>query len=319
MRTFTTLAASCTFLLACGLAASAGHAQVAGGANIGGGSGDPFANMPATLTLTGTVRDFHERSVTGGHPDFERQPTGGFGVYAQSVADELDADRKPVFRSTGVRVSTQWRDSQNRNIMQPRPYIATRTGDQNGALDTTKTGSLTTAANFAQWFRDVPSVNVSKPLAITLRRQANSAIYVFDDKLDPAYNTASTNLNPAGFFPINNDLLGNSRNGVNNYHFTYELNTNFVYRRGTGQVFTFTGDDDVWVYIDNKLVIDLGGVHAAVSQTIDLDRLTWLQDGQSYDLRFFFAERHRTQSNFRISTTLQLRTIEPPQVASLHD
>ena len=65
--------------------------------------------------------------------------------------------------------------------------------------------------------------------------------------------------------------------------------------------------------------MDIGGVNGAVSQTIGLDRLAWLVDGQSYDLTFFFAERHRTQSNFRIETTLQLRSVRLPPTAALYD
>ena len=185
-------------------------------------------------------------------------------------------------------------------------------GDVNGSM-TTAAGSTTTSANFAKWFRDTPGVNMSKPLSIKLVRQPGTNTYTFNDRTDPTY------MNRGGFFPINGDMLGNSANGTKNFHFTFELQTNFQYRQGTGQVFSFTGDDDVYVFIDGKLVIDLGGVHGAQNQSIQLDRLNWLVDGQSYSLKFFFAERHRTESNCRIDTNLVLRTIEPPAVTSVFD
>ena len=271
-----------------------------------------YSNLPDQITLTGTVRDFKERSVDGGHTDFEYRPAGGFGHYMGVVADYLNDDDKPVFGSTGFKVSSNWTDAQGRKIIQSKDYIAVREGDQLGSLGSAA-GAIHSSQAFDQWFRNVPGVNVSKPLDLTLVRQQGSNVYVFDDKRDGTY------ANLGGFFPINGDLFGNSAGNNKNFHFTFELQTEFTYDEDSGQVFTFTGDDDVWVFVDGRLVIDIGGVHSAVSQTIDLDRLEWLEDGQRYKLSFFFAERHRTQSNFRIETTMQLRSVQLPPTAALYD
>ncbi len=274
---------------------------------------DPYADLPDEITLSGIVRDFHERSEDAGHDDFERQPSSGFGHYMFMVEDELDGRGLPVFRSTGKKVSSNWRDAQGRNIMAPREYIASRDGDTSGSVSSSQTGASTTAENFSMWFQPVDGVNSSAPLSLTLVREQDSNVYVFDDKDDPFF------ADRGGFFPINGELYGNSDGESKNFHFTFHLSTEFVYEADAGLNFKFTGDDDVWVFVDGKLVIDIGGVHSAVSQTIDLDRLEWLEDGEVYTLDFFFAERHRTQSNFRIETTLQLRNVELPATSALYD
>lgn len=273
---------------------------------------DQHAGLPETIILTGVIRDFKARDE-GGHPDFQRRPDAGFGHYVYMVADDLDDDGKPVFNSQGYKLFSNWTDAQGNPISPPREHLAERQGDSAGSVATSTGGALTTASNFAQWFRDVPGVNVSRPHSITLRREAGSNVYVFDDKQDPKYK------NLGGFFPIDNELFGNYGSTGRNFHFTYEIETEFIYRAGAGQVFTFIGDDDVWVFIDGKCVIDIGGVHSAIAQTIDLDRLDWLEDGQKYQLKFFFAERHTTQSNFRIETSLNLRSVNLPATAALFD
>lgn len=298
-------------LTALGLATAAGLVFTPSSAS-GSGSSDPYASMPRSLTLTGVVRDFKERSVAGGHTDFERKPVGGFGHYMNNVAMQLDADGKPVFQGNGRKVVGQWKNSAGMPI-HPSLYNSGM-GDVAGSLSSTAdSGGITSAESFSQWYRNVPGVNMSKELSITLTRAEGSNLYVFDDRNDPFYQARG------GFFPINNELFGNSLNETKNFHFTYELNTEFIYEQGKGQTFRFIGDDDVWVFINGQLVIDLGGVHSAVNQVVELDRLSNLKAGKKNSLRVFHAERHRTQSNFRIETTINLKTAELPNTSKLFD
>jgi fibro-slime domain-containing protein len=195
---------------------------------------DTSAEAPEAIVLTGVVRDFKERSVEGGHPDFERRPARGFGHYVGNIAEQLDADGKPVFTGQGFKVGSQWRDSH-------------------------------------------------------------------------------------GFFPIDHQLYGNSGGTPDhNFHFTFELHTEFIHREDEDQRFTFRGDDDVWVFIDGRMVIDLGGVHGAIEQTIELNRLG-LADGEIHKLSFFFAERHRTESNFRMTTNFEMQSVDLPTVTAAYD
>ncbi len=262
---------------------------------------------PSTIELTGVVRDFIERSKANGHPDMERRPVNGFGHYMGNVASMLDSERKPVFVGGGRKVLSQWKNSAGQPI-HPSLYDPSK-GDQAGSLSSyTDSGAITSADSFAQWYRDVPGMNLSQPLTLTLTRTGGT------DEM-PVYTYQNTS-----FFPIDGQMLGNSGGTPDhNFHFTLELRTQFTYRQGTGQVFSFYGDDDVWVFINGELVIDIGGVHGKVSQMVELDRLG-LTDGQVCTLDFFFAERHRTESNFRIDTTLRLEP-DPvmPTVSALYD
>jgi fibro-slime domain-containing protein len=72
-------------------------------------------------------------------------------------------------------------------------------------------------------------------------------------------------------------------------------------------VFSFSGDDDMWVFINRQLAIDLGGLHQRASAEVALDDIApqfGLTTGQSYPLHFFFAERHTLQSTFTLRTSI---------------
>ncbi len=265
---------------------------------------------PESIELTGIVRDFHERTHPQGHPDFENRPDRGFGRYSANIATTISEDDRPVFTGEGARISNQWRDSDHRQICYC--LYDPDLGDVEGSFNQPSTGGITSEESFDLWYRDMPGVNMSAPLTLTLIRQ-DDGTYVFDDTEDPYY------IELGGFFPIDGQLLGNPGGSPDhNFHFTFELHTDFTYDADAAQYFKFIGDDDVWVYINGQLVIDLGGVHAALDQYVDLTRLG-LEDGQTYSLDFFFAERHRTQSNFRIETNLVLDSASLPTISAAFD
>lgn len=119
------------------------------------------------------------------------------------------------------------------------------------------------------------------------------------------------------FFPIDHvgASVGDAYNGIgvdrspdsslhaHNYGFCMETHARFTYK-GT-EVFTFRGDDDVWVFINNKLAVDLGGVHTELDGSVNLSSLG-LTVGQTYNFDFFFCERQSTGSHMWITTDIDL-------------
>lgn len=155
---------------------------------------------------------------------------------------------------------------------------------------TGKTPSTTGPENFYHWYHDVASVNRTAELPLQLENSPDTpGLFVYSD---------------TSFFPIDEQLLGNE-NYRHNFHFTLQAETKFQYLGG--EVFSFTGDDDMWVFINRRLAINLGGLHLPRSATVQLDEIAGahgLEPGVTYPLHFFFAERHTVNSNFTIETSI---------------
>lgn len=97
-----------------------------------------------------------------------------------------------------------------------------------------------------------------------------------------------------------------------NYSFAMKISAQFQYVKG--QYFEFRGDDDVWVFINNHLVVDIGGCHGPLEGFVDLDTIGQndpklkLKEGVEYPFHIFFSERNATGSNFKMRTSINLRT-----------
>ena len=143
-------------------------------------------------------------------------------------------------------------------------------------------------AEFAQWYRTVPQT-LTRNISLT-EASPGSGRFVYQSD---------------AFFPIDGTGWGNGPtiggSSPHNFSFTTEVHEVFTYKGG--ESFTFTGDDDMWLFINKKLALDLGGVHPQLSATVNLDTLG-LTKGQRYSLDLFHAERHTVESHFSIDTTI---------------
>jgi fibro-slime domain-containing protein len=155
-------------------------------------------------------------------------------------------------------------------------------------------GSITVTGpeTFAEWYHDVPGVNVAIPYDIPLEESATKpGLYQFTS---------------IDFFPLDGDPRGFGDEGQG-HDFDFTLATKFTFHYLGGEVFRFTGDDDLWIFVNRHLAIDLGGLHESKTGEVSLDQHAAeleIVTGNAYELHLFFAERHVINSDFSIETTI---------------
>lgn len=270
---------------------------------------DPQLQLPTTVKFKVTHRDFKSQDLVGGHPDFENVNSSKLGIVGEAckvanatTCGRLDADGKPVLKLLNQQASTGVKNQ-----------------------DT-----------FSLWYRnanpnhikDDNSYSTRTDIAIAVVESTLTLTQLETGSLDYQFSSGS-------FFPLTGIAFGNE-DFDKNFGFTTELRYFFQYQGG--ETLTFSGDDDVWVFINGRLAVDIGGVHGVkhgrvllgddgtptgtdsncsvhlsntlptlgtcydAAETADnTDARFGLTKGGVYEIVLFHAERHTSASNFKLT------------------
>jgi fibro-slime domain-containing protein len=148
------------------------------------------------------------------------------------------------------------------------------------------------------WYSDVPGTTPTKVEKLALAKQGATNTYF---------------LATEAFYPWDNDgwvaqekeLAVHAYNDAIDHNFGFTSEVRYWFEYAGDESLTFSGDDDVWVFIAGKLALDLGGLHPQRSASFVLDAAKatelGLEVGLIYEAALFHAERHTDASNFNLT------------------
>ena len=249
------------------------------------------AVLGTELELPIVYRDFNVS-----HPHFQLD---GAGVTPNMVLSTLGANGKPVYNVDFVHNGND-------------DFTMDVAGTNPNGTEVSNDAQITSLFN--QWYvSDATHTNNFEVLDVITLDEITTGVYQFAKSGTGNY-----------FFPLDGRGFNeqSSGNGTHNFHFTSEVRTWFTYNNpAQNPILTFSGDDDVWVFVNGKLAVDLGGIHTEETGSIELDGSTGqssigrrpavtgtativnipLNPNGVNEIAVFQAERRTTQSNYTLT------------------
>jgi len=305
------------------MSAAAVAAMVFGVLGWAGGAAAQGNDLPETMDFPVTFYDFRSNRS---NPEFE-QPHGKVSTACKAnagetncirtgmVADKLDGDNKPQlgpepYRNYGV---AHW--FRDWNTYLTGPYSK---GKNTAPVYDAIKGDAPPNNDGGEWDSEVKLVErvgnvghdtsfknivIQGNLRFRLTSRATGT-YEFDRR---------KNSTEGGFFPLDGQGFGNEwvyaePSGGKKHNFAFTMEWSYVFEAKERMSFKFSGDDDVWVFINENLVLDVGGIHSEQTKSFSISDFDWIKPGNKYTLRVFYAERHSSESNILIQTNI----VAPP-------